>query len=446
MMDEPVITLREYLPMSKRNVEALLISSVLRNDDITSALAQGVNPSMFHTHDEEWDWMERFYKRHRKVPGKAAFKQEFPKFRIAAADDTAHFAEEVKKRHARIELTSVLNDVTDDLAHGDVGAALRQLQKTVVHISSTVDAASDTDIIDAWQDMYTEVDRRVKAVKLTGLAGMPTGFPVLDEKTGGPQPGDLWVYGARLGTGKTWTLLNGVVTCAMRGYTVQFDSLEQSRAQVGMRIHSLLSGNGRTAQSFNNRDLMQGKGFSQRDYKAFLKQLRQDVTGRIHVTDTSRGRVSTAAVAAQIERNQPDIVFIDYLTLMDMGGEKTWQSVGNTTKELKTIAMSYQVPIVIASQLNRSEGARSSGPPGPESLSEADAIGHDADAIITSVPFKGCGGVIHYGLVKFRNGEMGFQWYVDFRPGEGIMDTVTYNKALELKDIWDEERDVELAK
>jgi hypothetical protein len=80
----------------------------------------------------------------------------------------------------------------------------------------------------------------------------------------------------------------------------------------------------------------------------------------------------------------PHIVYIDYLTLMQRtSGE--WQGIAELTGGLKSTGMNYQIPIVAAAQLNRSDGivSRKSDPPGVEALFGADAIGQDADKVIT---------------------------------------------------------------
>ena len=157
--------------------------------------------------------------------------------------------------------------------------------------------------------VYDEVSRRYERAELHGQSGIPTGFATLDGATNGPQPGDYWIVAARLGQGKTWTLLRMACTAVFRGFTVQYDALEQSRAQITMRAHSFLSSD-HAMKSFQSQDLINGKGFDLKKYKEFLEELKSNLTGKLIVNDTSRGRVTPATIAAQIERNKPDIVFM----------------------------------------------------------------------------------------------------------------------------------------
>lgn len=412
------------------NPEIYLISSILRDEDMIVAFKMGLNASQFHACPDEWEWLEKYYLKYRKTPSKTAFKQQFPEFTIKAVNDTAHYSSEVRKHHARMTLTSAMRDVADYIAEGDIDAAVKKMHSRIVHISSEMgDGTNDSDIVTSWQDTYEEVEKRVDRVKQHGMAGVPTGFTTLDERTGGPQPGHIWIVGARLGQGKSWTMMRMATAAIMDGYNVQYNALEQTRAEVAMRVHTFLSSEvGK--ELFKNLDLMQGRNFDLKAYKEFLGSMKESVNGRMHVSDTSRGKVSPLTIASQIERNKPDIVFIDYLTLMDKAGGD-WKDVARLSGEIKSIAMQYQVPIVAAAQLNRSLGLTKE-PAGPEALAQSDAIGQDADAVLTMRMMSSS--VIQMKLAKYRHGPSGFKWYCEFQPTAGIYREVSYDKAQELKD------------
>lgn len=422
------------------NPEILLISSILRDGDMMAAFKMGLSTEQFHACQDEWDWMERYYTKHRKTPSKLAFKQQFPEFSVKAVNDTAHFAGEVRKAHARMCLTRTMRDVADFIAEGDIDGAVKKMHSQIVSISSEMgDGTNDSDIITSWQDTFEEVKNRVERVGAHGMAGVPTGFTTLDERTGGPQPGHIWIVGARLGQGKSWTMMRMATAAIMEGYNVQYNALEQTRAEVAMRVHTFLSSEvGK--ELFKNLDLMQGRGFDLGNYKEFLRNMKEDVQGRMHVSDTSRGKVSPLTIASQIERNKPDIVFIDYLTLMEKSGDGDWKSIARLSGEMKNIAMQYQVPIVAAAQLNRSLGL-SKEPAGPEALAQSDAIGQDADAVITMRQMSSS--VIQMKLAKYRHGLSGFKWYCQFQPTAGVFKEVSYDAAQKLKDADDDSEDGE---
>lgn len=420
--------------------EQYLISSILRDGDMNVALAQNLTRDMFYAFPDEWEWLERYFLRYKKTPSKLAFKGKFHGFAVKTVNDTAHFASEVRKAHARKLLTGTMSECADLIADGSVEDAVKAMGTSVVRIAAAIGSNNDSDIFSSFEDIYQDVERRVQRVNDTGSSGIPTGFATLDERTGGPQPGDLWILGARLGEGKSYTMQRMATTAVMQGYTVQFDALEQSRAQVAMRIHSMLSSQ-IGQEVFRSSDLIQGRNFDITLYKKFLRGLRKDLDGRLHVSDTSRGRVGIMTIASQIERNKPDIVFVDYITLMDKkGGE--WQDVAALSSGLLGLAQEYEVPIVAASQLNRTAGI-GKDMAGPEALSQADAIGQDATAVITMKQTSPK--TISMKMAKNRNGSSGWKWHCQFEPDKGVFKEVDYQTMLDLKDSAMDDIDAEHA-
>jgi replicative DNA helicase len=225
----------------------------------------------------------------------------------------------------------------------------------------------------------------------------------------------------------------------MTGSVVQYHALEQTRSEVAMRMHSFISGTiGK--ELYRNLDLGQGRNFDLKAYREFLKSMKSHINGAMHVADTSRGRVSPLTIAAGIEKNNPDIVFVDYLTLMEKTGTGDWQSVAQLSGEMKTLAQHYGIPIIVASQLNRAAGlGKKDEPAGPEAISQSDAIGQDADAIVTMKQTSAS--VIRMMLAKYRHGSAGYRWWNEFRPGEGVFRECSYEKALALKDTDDDLED-----
>jgi replicative DNA helicase len=418
--------------------ERLLLSSVMKSSDMKLALAHGVTAEMFHTHQEEWVWLDTYYRKYKKLPSRATFSAKFPEFRLANTADTPYLVEEVKKAHAQTVLIERISEVADLVTEGDIEAAVRIMNASIVDVAAGIGTQGDEDIFTSFKDVLDDVESRVKRVKDTGAAGIPTGFAPLDELIGGLNPGDICVIAARLGQGKSWSMQYMASHAAAHGYNVIFDALEQTRSQVAMRIHSLLS-SGVTKEVFNSSNLMRGKDFNLVEYRRFLRELKTKMTGRMHVSDASRGRVSSFTVASQIERHDPDIVFIDYIALMQRQAQD-WQGVAQLSGDLTSLAANYRIPIVYAAQLNRENGLGKE-PPGPEALALSDAIGQDADLVITQRQMSKH--ILAMRLAKNRNGEGDLRWWVEFRPGEGVMKSVSYNRAM---DVVDQDRDAVSAK
>lgn len=417
------------------SAEALLISAVVRTGDILTPIKEGVTPDLFNGHRHEWEFISDYYLQHRKAPSKTLFRRKFPKFRVEEVDDTDYLCEDVKREYARRSLIETLQSSAEDLSdEADPLEVANRYANALVSIQNTLSGHKDEiDLVADWEDVYKVAHARWERRQHYGLPGVPTGFQIIDHNTGGIGPGEYWVIAARLGEGKTWTGIRMAAAALDAGLRVQYDALEMTKAQTAFRMHTFLSSK-HAKEVFSNSDLTLGKGYNLLDYKEWLKALAEDeeFTGAMFISDTGRGRVTAQKIASQIERNSPDVVFIDYLTLMDR--EDGWEGVQKLSGEIKNVAMQYDVPIVVLAQVNRGGINRTSKePPRTEHLAGSDAIGQDADAVITMA--KQSDNVMRLRMAKYRHGVDGYQWYAKFIPNTGVYEEITGDEATKLIDI-----------
>lgn len=412
--------------------EANLISALLRTADLSKATDEGISPETFHVHRAEAKFIFSQYERKGHVPSKAAFKTRFPEFRLKAVDDVDFFAGEVRENHVRQQATNSLNAMIEDLSVGDVDAVMRRMHSTAMDMETTLSGGGENfDIIQSFKDIADEAERRYNAVQDGGHAGIPTGFPTLDEITGGLQPGWMFVVGARLGSGKTGTLIKMAAHGLFTGHSVQFNALEMTKAEVAMRFHAYASSQYAKGE-FRATDLARGRDFSPKAYREFLTTLATQISGKFSVVDVRHGGLTPLALASQLDKNKPDIAFVDYITLMEMGGgngkvmENDWKSIANLSKRIKLVGGQTGVPIVVAAQLNRN--AKNSGDaPDPSEIAESDAIGRDADGIV--MVQKRSARVLSMKLAKFRHGPDGQQWFCAYEPNIGRFEEINGDEA-----------------
>jgi len=417
--------------------EIAFISAVIRSGDRKTAALAGVDASWFHSYSQEWKWIEDHIRNHLETPPKPLFKNRFPSFDVIKVDNVEPVLKLLKESHVQRSMGDTIEKLLGMI--GD-GSPSDDLLETAAHDVMQLQlqvtgGTNESEIIGDYETVLDDVSARWKRTKERGMAGIPTSFPSLDLWTGGPQPGDLWIIAARLGQGKTWTGVRMACTAVAHNYTVQYDALEQSRAQVGIRAHTFLSREYGPEQ-FRALDLMQGsQALDLIAYHRFVETLPDRAPGKMFVNDTSRGRVSPATIAAQIERNRPHIVYVDYITLMNSGGDgsRDWQHIADLSAEMKGLARRYEVPLVAMAQLNRAgHTSRGSDPPGAETLAGADAIGQDADAVVTMV--QQSKRVLKMKLAKYRHGQDGGMFYVEFAPNTGRMIEISGDVARDLID------------
>ncbi len=411
------------------NPEVGLISAVVRQGEYQQVLDSGIAEDFFHAYPDEGKWLLGYISSYKKAPSRPAFKAQFPEFRILVVDDVGHYLAEVRKRHSEILTAGVVSKATNYLSLGNVEKAIETMHTGSIRVASVCSVMRDTNILTDWEPLYAEVVAKKAAYDETGFSGIPTGFPTFDERLGGLQPG-LAILAARLGQGKSWLLLRMAVAALISEHNVHFNALEMSRAQVSYRLHAFLSREvGK--EVFNNISLSQGKDVNLNAYREFLKDLRRNLRSRLNVMDSSKGRIGPLEVQAQIERNNPDVMFIDYITLMKMAGDD-WSSVARLTNELTVLSNEYSIPIVCAAQLNRNAANKRDDPGAPEDLARGDSIGQDASLVIANRLTSRR--TMLSKVVKNRHGEQDIKAYMHFEPTNGIFREISYESYLDLRD------------
>lgn len=401
--------------------EQMLISSILKHHNLPAALKKGLNQNMFYIYPEEYKWIEHYYLNHSKTPSMEAFITKFNGFGLKKVeqDETEHFTLEVKEDHKKKSSIRAIEDIMNKIEVGEVDAAIQLMHDRSIKIHHDLGLINDGDVFKDNADIMNEFQLRKARYEQYGAAGIPTGFMTYDARTGGFAPGEFIVYAARSGGGKSWSLQKMAATAALKGYTVQYNALEQPRSNVMARIMSLVSKD-LINDVIDPQSLMWGHGYDPLQFEKLVSKFKSEVQGKLHVADGTKGRVTTSMMAAQIERNKPDIMFVDHITLVGREN-KDFSGVSEVADDLTQLANQYSIPIVSASQLNRAGVANA----GLENISESDKIGQNASAVVTIK--KMSRRAIEYNMIKNRNGIGDFVWHAHFEPNLGIFKEVSFD-------------------
>lgn len=416
------------------STEQLLISSVLNKGDLNVAVTAGVTPAMFKGYTDEWKYLQRYYKGQKKSPTLIAFRQVFPDFSLVrTADDTGHLAETLIHTHAQDEIANAVRDTMGALRAGNVDDAVAQLLRGVrAGQATTVVHQRDTNVISDYDEVLAHIEEVQERVNTGGFAGVPSGFPTLDSFTGGAKPGEFVVVAARLGIGKSQFMGAWATEAVCRGKTAVYNALEMTKPQMAARFHSQLSARLWAGKAFNSQDLTIGnRNLDMDEYRRFLAEMKSMVTGQLIISDTNRGQVGIREIERQVEQHNPDVVFIDLITLMKKNGTD-WQAVGEVSGQLKVLAREAKIPIIVASQLNRNATSNGKVAAGSDTISQSDQIGQDADVIITMT--KPTESAMKVSCVKNRHGRGGFDFYTEFRPGQGLIREISYDRFEEIRE------------
>jgi len=243
-------------------------------------------------------------------------------------------------RHKGLERAIIKS--ADYLEEGEYGP-VEKLIKDAIQISLNKDMGTD----------YF-ADPRARLSKLKDNNGqISTGWPSIDRKLyGGFNRGELNIFCAGSGGGKSLFLANLGVNWALQGLNVIYLTFELSEGLVSMRLDSMVTGIG-TRDIFRNID----------DVELKVKMLEKK-SGHLQVKYMPSGK-NCNDIRAYLKEYQvktgvkPDVLLIDYLDLMmplsvKVSPSDLFVKDKYVSEEIRNLAMETQCITVTASQLNRS--------------------------------------------------------------------------------------------
>jgi len=242
-------------------------------------------------------------------------------------------------RHKSLERAII--DSADLIEKGDYNP-VEKLVRDALQISLSRDMGTD----------YFE-DPRARLEYLKNSNGqISTGWPTVDKKLyGGFNRGELNIFAAGSGGGKSLFLANLAVNWALQGLNVVYLTFELSENLVAMRIDSMVTGVA-TREIFRNLD----------DVELKVKMVGKQ-SGSIQIKYMPSGKncndIRAFLKEFQVKKGiKPDILLIDYLDLMmplsvKVSPSDLFVKDKYVSEEIRNLAMETQCITVTASQLNR---------------------------------------------------------------------------------------------
>ena len=302
--------------------------------------------------------------------------------KIGAAAHVEHYIKILKQKYIQRELITASYDILKasydeavnvddliDMSQTKIFAAIQNnVKKDVQEIGNVINDALDD--IQRLQDS-------------SGMSGVPSGFPSVDQITLGWQPSDLIILAARPSVGKTAFVLNLARNASVdHNMPVAFFSLEMPAIQLAKRM--MVSETRLSADKIKGGVKLQPWEWEQLDI-----QLKRLATAPLYIDDTPSLPVMEfrSKVKKLVKQKGVRLVVVDYLQLMQGPSELRGmreQEVAAISRTLKATAKEMNVPIIALSQLSRQSENRvgSNRRPQLSDLRESGSIEQDADMVI----------------------------------------------------------------
>lgn len=232
------------------------------------------------------------------------------------------------------------------------------------------------------------------AERVSGLAGVTTGYKAMDRMLGGLMPGQLYIGGARPAMGKTGLALGIAARAASNGLHVAFWSGEMGAEQMGARLAAAHAGMDvmsvfRGKNYVLPEDHLPGQHGDMQPLSAAqwdrLITAQRDA-GRLGLQFDDRAGVTVAALRTRARRlkraKKLDLLVVDYVGLMRSSPltekQKLYERMTEISSDLAKLARELEIPILVMAQLNRDVEKRENKMPQLADLRDSGGLEQDA--------------------------------------------------------------------
>ena len=394
------------------NTEAKVISAVLADKQLHVLLQANVE-TLLRTHNDVWNFIRLYAENNGAVPPTSLVVEKFRDFEpVQGVGATKHHLEELQTEYLNDSLKDILRSAAGEVQNGQGSLALEDLITKTSQLKKNTSAIRDIDATDIESAIaYFE---NVKEQQALGHRGIKTGLPGFDNYLpSGIMPGQLGVFLAYPGIGKSWMALYFAVQAWKQGKTPLIISLEMSETEVRNRVFTIM-GEG----LWSHRKLSNGE--------VELDMMKKWHTDRIDgrppfhiISNDSGGEVTPSVIRGKLDQYKPDFVVVDYLQLMNPNQKADNETVKmkNLSRELKLMAISEEVPIIAISSATPDDVKDLSTVPTLAQTAWSRQIAYDADWVL-ALGRATNSDIIECAFRKNRNGFMGdFLVQCDFDKG-----------------------------
>ena len=394
------------------NTEAKLITAVLEDKQVHVLLQANID-NLLRTHNDVWTFIRNYFEHNKSVPPASLVVEKFRDFEpIAGIGATKHHLEELQTEYLNDSLKDILRSAAGDVQQGEGNKALDNLITQTSELKKNTSAIRDIDVTDL--ESAVAYFENLKVQQAAGHVGIKTNLPGFDNYLpSGIMPGQLGVFLAYPGIGKSWMALYFAVQAWKQGKTPLVISLEMSETEVRNRVFTIM-GEG----LWSHRKLSNGEVEMETLKMWHAKHLQGKPEFHI-ISNDQGGEINPSVLRGKIDQYKPDFVIVDYLQLMAPNQKSDNETVRmkNLSRELKLMAIGEEVPIIAISSATPDDVNDLSSVPTLGQTAWSRQIAYDADWVIALG--RGTNSdIIECAFRKNRNGFMGdFLVQVDFDKG-----------------------------
>ena len=393
-------------------LEGKVLSAVLKDKQI-HVLLQANPDSLFKTHKDVWDFIRNYQEQNSSVPPIDLVVEKFRDFDpVGEVGGTKHHLEELRTEHLQSSLSNVLMDTASKLKNNQPNEALNSIITKTSELKRITADIRDVDAVDI-EDALAYY-KHVKEMNEKGIGGIKTGLAGFDNYLpAGIAPGQFGILLAYPAIGKSWLALFMAVQAWKNGRKPLVLSLEMTETEVRNRVYTIM-GQG----MFSHRKLSAGV-VDPEAFKIWGDQHLKNMPPFHIVSNDGLGEVSPSVLRGKVDQYSPDIVFVDYIQLMQSNNytDNEVVKIKNISRELKILAISEQVPIVAIASATPDDATDMYSVPSLGQVAWSRQLAYDADWVLALGRAAGSS-ILECIFRKNRHGFSGeFMIDIDFDSG-----------------------------
>lgn len=335
------------------NIEQALLNKIITTGQLEDAVSRGVRSDLFADDEcrDMFEYISDHARRYKSPPSTNAVQSDKPGWSVEHNQESLDYLIDkftvLCKRRLSQEALLELAKLTEDPQEGpNLDLHFLEVSRRLATLVPSTQVARFSDM----EQRVAEYEQRAAEGKKVGV---PFGYPTLDEWTGGVQSHELVTIAGFSGLGKSTMLMSLAFNAWSQGYTPLYISLEMEAGAILRKFDAMAA-----SLDYAKIKQLQLPESQIENWRKTADEIAEK-SHDIPVIDSIRG-CTPDHVFAETVRHKPDLVLIDYLSLLRSSrpsrNSSMWQSLTEITQDLKQNARTLGIPIIAAAQTNRSGG------------------------------------------------------------------------------------------
>jgi len=398
------------------NTEAAVITSVCKNKDISTILADNVD-EIFQSHRDVWEGLKSYYYKFKSVPEVNVLQEKFRDFEpVNVNAETGYYLDQLKNEYLAARMRNLLMKSGSSLKDNAASRVLADMQSEIATLSRLTNNVRDVDLTDYELAEKHIISVQERSAVMGGSPGIKTGFTALDlAYPTGMAPGHLIVAIGWPGRGKTW--MTSYLACKAweQGFKPMIVSLEMSPENMRDRIYTMLGSGMFRASDFSRGNI------NIDDFHNWAKKRFDDKNSFILVSNEGTNEVTPQTVQGKIDQHRPDLVILDYHQLFNdtKRSNSEVERNRNISREFKLLAVRNNIPVIDITAATMDDVSDQDAPPLLSQVAWSKAIEYDADMAM-AVHRHPDTNIIEVVSRKNRHGT-DFAFYLDWDIDRGVV-------------------------